>query len=849
MFRLLGNNLSISAKAFVASAVLLICIAALGVDAFIFLNRLGSDLNALSNVTLPKQRALLEITRRAADVHVDVFRYVAWSSNGVNQATMDTLAREIDGHAQAVERGLAAFAERHDLSPPERLALSAATVKWRRFVTAAHDTLEIGATDPALGSLMLGGTDEDYARAAADLQNMFRLASEHTRAAADELVEQARINKELIAVGGVIAVVLGLGVMLLVVRSLVRPIKSVTRAMRAISLGHADVDLGVSTREDEIGQMVNAIAVFRDKIESDNRLLAARETELVTQNMRFDAALNNMSQGLAMFDREHRLIVCNARYAEVYDLPLHLLGPGTRQKELLHYLMTEMLAGPNPQQYVSTRLECAISGRDSDHLVELRDGRVIAVSHRTMADGGWVSTHEDVTERHRVEQRISHMAKHDALTDLPNRVLFREEMESALREASHSKQLAVICMDLDYFKEVNDSLGHPAGDALLRAVAARLKNCVGRNDTIARLGGDEFAVLRPAVTQPEELAAFADRIVSVLGEPYKIEGHEVIVGTSVGMALAPGDGTSPDQLLKNADLALYRAKADGRRGHRFFESEMDARVQLRRKLEMDLRAALTFGQFEVHYQPILSSETLQVSAFEALLRWRHPERGLVPPIEFIPLAEEIGLIQSIGEWVLREACTQAAQWPPHIRVAVNVSSVQFKRRTLIPTVLHALAASGLAANRLELEITESVLLTDNDATLSSLQQLHALGVRISLDDFGTGYSSLRHLRSFPFDTIKIDRSFVQEMGSRSDSTAIVEAIVQLAAKLGTMTTAEGIETPDQLELVKLLGCGQVQGYLFSRPVAASAVQGLIPLFSGAREGEWAGPEELRPTGT
>ncbi|MFL5029297.1 MAG: EAL domain-containing protein [Xanthobacteraceae bacterium] len=828
MLRVLGN-LSISVKAFFASALLLISIAGLGGDAFIFLDRLSADLNSLSDVSLPKQKALMEVTRRATDMHVNVFRYVAWSSNGVNRATMDMLARDIAGHASAVERGLAAFAARDDVSEAERSAVRDAAAKWARFVAAAFDTLEIGSTDTALGSLMLGGTDDDYGKVAADLQRISSLVMAQTRSAADELAARARTNKDLIALGGVSAVLLGLGVTFLVARSLVRPIQSVTKAMRAISLGESDVDLGSSERADEIGQMVNAIAVFRDKVEQDNRLLAARERELMTQNMRFNAALNNMSQGLAMFDRNRELIVCNAQYAQLYGIPAHLMQSGASHAQILEHLATiGTYNGPDPGNYVRIRMEAAANGQDDDYSIELHDGRVVAVAHRTMPDGGWVSTHEDVTERRRAESRIAHMAGHDALTDLPNRMLFRDEMERALARTRRGEGLAVLFVDLDHFKEVNDTLGHPAGDDLLRAVAGRLKNCVRDIDMIARLGGDEFAVIRPGVARPEEVIAVAERIVNVLGEPYSVDGHEVIVGASVGIARAPGDGTSADQLLKNADMALYRAKADGRRTYRFFEPEMDARLQARRRLEVDLRAALLQGEFELYYQPVVNVARRQVSGFEALIRWNHPQRGVVLPAEFIPLAEEIGLIQAIGEWVLRQACAEAASWPDDIRIAINLSAAQFKTRNLVQTVVHALAASGLPAGRLELEVTESILLHDSETILSTLHQLHELGVRISMDDFGTGYSSLSYLRSFPFDTIKIDRTFVEELPERSDCAAIVRAVAGLGDSLGMLTTAEGVETEDQLARLQAEGCEEVQGYLFSRPVPAKALPGLIP---------------------
>jgi diguanylate cyclase (GGDEF)-like protein len=444
-----------------------------------------------------------------------------------------------------------------------------------------------------------------------------------------------------------------------------------------------------------------------------------------------------------------------------------------------------------------------------------------------MPDGGWVATHEDVTERHRTEARIEHMARHDALTDLPNRTLFAERVNTALQRTSKGELIAVLSLDLDRFKHVNDTLGHPVGDALLKVVAERLRRTVRESDTVARLGGDEFAVVQLAAPQLEGVTDLAQRIIDVLSAPYEIEGQQMVIGTSVGIAIAPTDGETVAALLKSADVALYRAKTDGRGRYRFFEPGMDAAMQARRQLELDLRAALVNGEFELHYQPIVGIATQEVTGFEALLRWRHSERGLVPPGSFIPLAEEVGLIVPIGEWVLRQACGDAASWPDDITVAVNLSPAQFKSARLAETVLLALAASGLQPHRLELEITEGVLLVEHETTLAVLHQLRSLGVKIAMDDFGTGYSSLSYLRSFPFDKIKIDRSFIQGMAQDESSSAIVRAVVGLSSRLGMTTTAEGVETAEQLDEVRAEGCTEVQGFYFSAAKPASELSGLI----------------------
>jgi diguanylate cyclase (GGDEF)-like protein len=440
----------------------------------------------------------------------------------------------------------------------------------------------------------------------------------------------------------------------------------------------------------------------------------------------------------------------------------------------------------------------------------------------------------EVAQRKRSEARVQHMAYHDALTNLGNRLLLRENLEQRLvRLPERGETLAIVALGLDFFKTVNETLGPAVGDALLRKASERLRNEIGENDVLARLGGDEFGIVLGSLDEAEETGAIARRLIATLSAPYEIDGHQVVVGASAGITVCPGDGVETDRLLKNADLALYRAKTVGRGTFRFFEPEMDARAQARRALEADLRKALANGEFEIHYQPLVSLDSNRVSGFEALLRWHHPERGLIPPLDFIPLAEEIGLIAPVGEWVLREACAQATTWPDEIKLSVNLSPVQFKGGRLAQTVMGALAASGLAPNRLDLEITEMVLLHDDEGNRATLHRLRDLGIGISIDDFGTGYSSLSYLRSFPFDKIKIDKSFVRDLSSRLDCDAIIRAVAGLGATLGVTTTAEGVETEEQLEKLRERGCGEVQGYLFSRPIPAAEVARLITRLNGA----------------
>ncbi len=543
--------------------------------------------------------------------------------------------------------------------------------------------------------------------------------------------------------------------------------------------------------------------------------------ELGRQQIVLDTALENMSQGLCMFDADGKILLFNERYATMLRRSdMQLTG-----RLLLDVLKEEQGKGQwngDPVEFFARIVADAREGRTTTDVVN-RLGRSIRVVNQPMQGGGWVATFEDITEWLEAQAKISHMARHDALTNLPNRVLFHEQLEQGLRRAKTNDQLAVLCLDLDHFKDINDSLGHPIGDALLKEVGRRLATCVGQNDTVARLGGDEFAVVQIGGSEEAAATVLAGRLVEVISAPYEIDGHQIVIGVSIGISLSPQDGDNPDELLKNADLALYRAKADGRGTYRFFETGMDARAQARRLLEMDLRAALQRSEFAVYYQPIRDVASDRVVAFEALLRWNHPQRGLISPINFIPLAEETGLIVQLGELVLRSACADAATWPDDVGVAVNLSPVQFKSPNLIASVTEALAASGLAAGRLELEITESVLLQNSEATLTTLHELRAMDVRISLDDFGTGYSSLSYLRSFPFDKIKIDRSFVSELGTREDSVAIIRAVTGLGRSLGIVTTAEGVENDEQLEFLRREGCTQAQGFLFSKPRPASDV--------------------------
>jgi diguanylate cyclase (GGDEF)-like protein/PAS domain S-box-containing protein len=679
------------------------------------------------------------------------------------------------------------------------------------------------------------------------------------------------------------------------------------------------------------------------------------QQRLELERLRLDTALNNMTQGLVLYDAKARVVTTNQRYLDLHSLPAELVKPGLPFRGLIQLRKDTGTFDGDVDEFCSSVMHEVARGRIHQRILETDDGRAFLIVNKPLSQGGWVATIEDITERRDLEQerdrnqaflreiidhipsqitvkdartrqyvlvngvaefqfglpseaiigksafdlfsrqaaeivtenddkmleradgvfldehawdtrimgrryitskrigirnqadelryiinviddvterrqaheKIAHLAHYDALTDLPNRVLFRERIEAELQRAAQGKPFALLYIDIDEFKGINDTLGHHIGDELLKTVACRIRACVKDDDMVARLGGDEFAVIKTDIASAAEVEDFVAPLYEAIRRPFQCLGHQLLTNASIGIALAPRDGTELDQLIKNADLAMYAAKSGGRRTYRFFEAAMGESAKARLTMEQDLRQALASGGFDIHYQPLVNLERGEVCGCEALLRWRHPERGMISPAEFIPVAEDAGLIDELGDWVLRTACAEAASWPDHIHIAVNVSPIQLKCQTLAIRIAGALATSGLKPDRLELEITEAVLIRDDEAALAILHQLRGIGVRIALDDFGTGYSSLSYLRRFPFDKIKIDRCFVSDIDGAGGSSSIVRAVVNLAGALDMTTVAEGVETETQRAVLRELGCTEMQGYLFSAAKPADEVKKLF----------------------
>jgi diguanylate cyclase (GGDEF)-like protein len=561
--------------------------------------------------------------------------------------------------------------------------------------------------------------------------------------------------------------------------------------------------------------------------------LLEQKRSLEQLNTWFEVALNNMVRGLSMFDSQQRLIVCNKSYRQMYSLPEELTRPGTLLTDIVSYHLHHETGrkGTGEEEkfarWLTEHLAKLAEGRSFSQIQHLRSGRTLMVTYQPLADGGWVDIQEDITEKRRTEEKIEWLAHHDPLTGVANRFYFRETFERALEGLSRGNAVALHWLDLDEFKEVNDSYGHPIGDALLKAVAHRVRTTIRKTDFLARLGGDEFAIIQSGDVRTEQCERLAKRVLAAIAKPYNILGNAITISASLGIVRAPSHGRTADELLKNADVALYNVKSAGRRGFEFYRRGSGRHVDAQRRMEADIQGALKLAQFELHYQPILNLRTHHVTSCEALLRWQHPRNGLIAPSLFLPLAERTGAIVDIGRWVLGQACRDATRWADELTVTVNLSLLQLESGDLTSIVKQALAEAGLPASRLELEISEARLERDKGKIRRTLQELQGLGVGITLDNFGQATGSLSALRSFPFDKVKIDRTLVREVPGRGDSAAIVKAVAMLAETLGMRTVAEGVETLDELNTVSRAGCNKAQGFFIGRPVPAAELEAVL----------------------
>lgn len=624
-----------------------------------------------------------------------------------------------------------------------------------------------------------------------------------------------------------------------------RRLRAMTRIMLQVSRNDNSVELPNRYENDEIGDMARAVRVFKGNADA----LLDHQLQLENLNYRFDIALNNMERGLSMFDSSGRLVVCNRIFQTMYRLPDDLCQPGVLFRDLLAHRLEQGCVLDGGLEHCANKwhdnyTRMVERGTPFKLSFERHDGQRFEISYQPLGDGGCVAVHEDVTAQRKAEAEINKLAREDALTGLANRYCLLERLNGEFDNREQDVGFAIHLLDLDRFKEVNDTLGHPSGDLLLKSVSQRILRCVRRGDFVARLGGDEFAVVQAGASSRVDADHLARRLIETISEPYAIHGQQVQIGASIGVALVPQSGVGAEDILKKADIALYQAKGAGRGQLVHFRPELEHNLRAKCELESAMKEALGRGEITLHYQPIISTQGGQPVACEALMRWHHAEQGPISPGVFIPLAEDCGMITALGEWAIREACKEAANWPEPLQVSVNLSAIQFDTSDLIGVVTGALAQAQLAPSRLILEVTESLLLKEDPRTSEVLHALRNIGVTIALDDFGTGYSSLSYLRAFPFDTIKIDRTFMRDVGggheigqlkgavsgpgevpSGSQAVALLASITSLAKTLGMRTVAEGIENDSQLDAARIAGCDHAQGFLFARPMPACELAG------------------------
>jgi diguanylate cyclase (GGDEF)-like protein len=702
-------------------------------------------------------------------------------------------------------------------------ALTKAEDRIRDWSDTGFQTLEPSVDDLTMvaASFAIGQKGDDAAAALDSLAGIVAAYGSGYRLQAEAAVAAAGTTMVALAIGTALT-----GLLLAVgfAYSISKPISEAMTVIERAAAGNF-TDQIASSRRDEIGHLLRSLAVMQSNLKT-------RTDEDYAMMEKLDDALNNMTQGLCMFSADNRLVLWNERYVKMYRLAPDRLFVGCSLDEMLEARKAAGTAYRDLGEY-HTKLHEAITTRSPDSLTaELVDGRFVNVAYRPNQNGGWVSTHEDITERRQDEARIAHLAFHDQLTGLPNRAAFKDHIAKTFDRASiRGEKFAVLCIDLDRFKEINEVYGHSAGDRFLAKIGHRLGlACQGA--FLARLSGDEFTVVSSGGAQPATAEELCERLSAVLETPVRIDEYEIPGSFNIGASVYPQDGADVETLVANAEAALYRAKTEQRGTIRFFEPAMDRQVREKRALQHDIAQALEKNELELYFQPqaVTSGE---VFGFEVLLRWHHPVRGMVSPGVFIPLAEEIGAIRAIDEWVLREACREAVSWPNPLSIAVNLSPIDFRQNDIPAMILAVLLETGLNPQRLEVEITEGVLIDDFERTIAVLRRIKNLGVRIAMDDFGTGYSSLSYLQSFPFDKIKIDQTFIAKIGNNSPAAAIIHAILGLGRALALPVIAEGVETEQQLAFLAKEGCQEVQGYLIGRPSPIGLYQHLVAKPVGA----------------
>ncbi len=810
----------------------------------------GREYDRVVTETLPTVMAL-------DNLRLSVLRIVASTSEYAMSAGLEGLAGDDAVGGTAAQSA----AEADEISEAAALyseALASYFDRVDRYAAGSHhivDAFEVGGGDLIAASTAIaaavdaGAAPEEILEAKEVLEDVERSLLALILEQTDlewRILELRRDNIHAAIDGGLLRVLIFsvlafAGVILMATfasRRIIAPLKQLTIATNRIAAGHF-ASFPEARSDDEVG--VLAIA-FGDMARSIRRLLQdnSRAVEAAAASeARFRDVAEASSDWIWETGPGHQLTYLSDRFAEVM---------GLRREEVLGQPLSSFLSvepSESDRKAAAFDLDARLPLRDLHcRYIDLEERvRVCRLSGKPLLDAsgaflGYRGTATDITSEVNAQRKAQHLALHDGLTGLPNRLLLAERLDQNLAGMKRQKtQVGVICIDLDRFKEVNDTLGHAAGDALLIEVANRLEGAVRATDTVARLGGDEFAIVQSDAQQPVDAEVLCRRLLEALAEPYEIDGQKVYTGASIGVAIAPADGEDHDALLKHADVAMYRAKKEGRNTYRFFETGMDAELQRRKAMEADLRVAIEQGQMEMYYQPLVASDGAGVIGVEALVRWHRPGFGMVSPAEFIPLAEETGLILPLGEWILRTSCRQAMDWP-ELFVAINLSPMQFRHQNLVELVRTILHETGLPPSRLELEITEGVLLQDTELAVAVLDGLKETGVRIAMDDFGTGYSSLSYLQRFDFDKIKLDQSFVRALGNTANSLAIVRTVLGLGKSLGIKTTAEGVETQAQLEFLRLEGCDQMQGYFFSKPVPADAVRALVsaPAAPGSAQG-------------